>query len=268
MSENGRGLGVMHRALWHRDWRYRFGLLLGLAPLLGIAAAAGAWFAARSQGFGPGSAPPPAWATPVGKDGVENASAQPRAVAPVAPLPAIAADGTLAGYANGWQVSTDPITVSATFDVDIEVNPQTGFTLDGPSIDMARIMAEVPPVPLYVAVGSGRLVVREAGAYTISARLDRPAGPRADCLVRVGFGPDRVVSDLRLGLVNQTVQNFQPARFELQRGLYPISWAFGCWQGQAMLGPGRFTLLIGHPGETMPAPARDGDVVRAEAAKP
>jgi hypothetical protein len=268
MNGNWRRLGAMHRVLWYRDWRYRIGLLVGLAPLFGGAVAAGAWFAARSLGVGPGSAPPPVWATPVDKGAAENPSAQPRIVAPAAPLPAITADGRFPGYAKGWQVVTDPITVSATFDVDVEVNPLTGFTLDGSSIDMARIMAEARQAPLFVAVGTGQLVVREAGTYTVSARLDRPAGPRADCLVRVGFGPDRIISNLRLGLVNDTAYDFEPARFELQPGLYSIGWAFGCWQGQAMLGPGRFTLLIGHPGEAAPAPARDGDVVRAESAKP
>ena len=44
--------------------------------------------------------------------------------------------------------------------------------------------------------------------------------------------------------------------------LYPLNWAFGCWQDQHLAGPGRITIMIAHPGETELVPARADDILR------
>jgi hypothetical protein len=49
---------------------------------------------------------------------------------------------------------------------------------------------------------------------------------------------------------------------------YPISWAFGCWHDLNVIGPGRLTLLVSHPGEQTLMPAHSDDIVRPQRIKP
>lgn len=148
-------------------------------------------------------------------------------------------------------------------DVDVKTTPLTAFSLDGSTVDVAQIIAGGPKVSLYVGLGRGFLAIRTAGVYALTLRLERPAGPSADCLTRLGFGPHRVVSMLNIGFGND-VKTFEAPRFDLQPGLYPIGWAFGCWHEHEVVGPGRITLLVGHPGDPTPLPARADDIVRQE----
>ncbi|HUB44623.1 MAG TPA: hypothetical protein VMB73_06525 [Acetobacteraceae bacterium] len=129
---------------------------------------------------------------------------------------------------------------------------------------MAQIMQRGPADGLFVGAGVGFLAVRTAGIYVISARLDRPAAPAANCLVRTGFGPHRITSSLDLGIHNDLSRHFEAARFDLQPGLYRIGWVFGCWRGRDVTGPGKMTMLVGHPGETGLEPARADDIVRPD----
>jgi hypothetical protein len=133
---------------------------------------------------------------------------------------------------------------------------------------MAQILAKGPSASLYVGVGSGFLAVRTAGIYTISARLERPAAPVADCLVRLGFGPRRVLSNLEVAITGDISKTFAGARFDLQPGLYLIGWAFGCWHDGKVIGPGRMTLLVGDSSGQDLHPARSEDLVRPKPMSP
>jgi len=113
-----------------------------------------------------------------------------------------------------------------------------------------------------VGVGTALLVARTAGVYSLTARLERPAGQSAECLSRVGFGQHRVVSSLDINLVDDIAKTFEPVRFELTPGLYRLQWAFGCWEGQQESRTGALTILVDHPGEPAPRPARPGDFVQ------
>jgi hypothetical protein len=263
-------LGFIHRQLWRQDSLYRAGLLFGPAPLAGGVLAAVLWWCISTFGGSTGAAlthqPLPRWATPQGPNLWHAATDQAQVVQPAAPLPPIGTDGALPGYQAGWQAHTSPIQVSPTFDVNVDSTPLTAFTFEGPGIDMARIMAEGPKSSLYVGVGTGFLAIRTAGIYALSLRLDRAAAPSAQCLLRLGFGRHRVVSNLEVGLVSPILKTYDAARFDLQPGLYPIGWAFGCWHGHDMIGPGQMTLLIGPPGGDL-LPARADAVVRREPSK-
>lgn len=158
--------------------------------------------------------------------------------------------------------------VNPTMDVTVSPSPLTGFLLDGPRIEVAQLMAQKPEAPLYVGVGSGLLAVRTAGIYAVTARLERPAGPVAQCLTRLGFGPYRIVSNFGVDMVSDIATTFNVARFDLQPGLYPIEWAFGCWHEGAETALGRLTVLIGHPGEPAPVLARADDIVRPRRTSP
>ena len=133
---------------------------------------------------------------------------------------------------------------------------------------MAQIKDHGPKTSLYVGVGEAFLVVKDGGIYALSARLERPAAPVADCLVRLGFGPRRIVSDLGVGISSELSKTFEPVRFSLQPALFAIGWAFGCWHDGEVVGPGRMTLLISRPGERDLQPASAGDIVRPKSAAP
>jgi hypothetical protein len=106
------------------------------------------------------------------------------------------------------------------------------------------------------------LAIGTAGVYTLSARLERPADKEVDCLVRMGLGPHRIMSNVELSVSQDYVRSFAVGTFDLRPGLYELIWAFGCWHGESVFGPGRLTILIGRPGEPAPRPLRDGEILR------
>jgi hypothetical protein len=79
--------------------------------------------------------------------------------------------------------------------------------------------------------------------------------------VRLAFGGGFVVANLELDLLNSITKSYNTDRFDLSPGLYGISWAFSCRHGREMSGLGRLTVLIAHPGEATPQPARPDDIV-------
>jgi hypothetical protein len=260
-----RKIDFIHRRLWRDDALYRAAVLCGPAPFFGFLIAAGVW-AATAASVTP-KAPPPEWAAPRGMKPQAASSTQPQKVAPARPLPLNTPDGVPLAYEKGWQVTINPIEISPTLDVDLKPNALKAFPLDGTTIELERILENGPRDQRYVGVGSGFLVVRAEGVYAISARLERPSAEPADCLIRLGFGPGRIVSEHAIGLVKDVIRTFQPAHFELKTGIYRIGWAFGCWHEQRAVGPGRMTVLIEHPGEAGLQPARPDDIVRPERLK-
>jgi hypothetical protein len=259
-------LGFIHRRLWSQDGVYRAAILFGPAPLVGCLLAIALWECIQT--FGWMTDQPPRWAVPLGPQTWSTGSDEPHTIQPARPLPPVATNGILIGYEAGWQAMIEPIQVSATMAVDVQPTPLIGFFLDGSSFEMAQIIAKGPQDSLYVGVGSGFLAVRTAGIYAISVRLERPAAPVANCLTRLSFGPRRIVSNLDFALASDASKVFDAARFDLQPGLYSISWVFGCWHDQKMVGPGRITVLVGHPDDQTLLPARADDIVRPERIKP
>jgi hypothetical protein len=258
-------LGFVHRRLWRDNGLYRASLLFGPAPLFGCLLALGIWksyLAVQAWTYRP-----PAWAAPQHSDTWNTASDQPQVVGPDQPLPPTGPNGTLAGYETGSRVTVNAIEVNSQMDVNLKPNPMSVFYLDGPSFDMKQIMGQGPQAHLYAAVGSNFLPVRTAGIYSLSARFDRQAGPPADCLIRLGFGSRRIVSTLEVDIIENVSKTFDAARFDLQPGLYKVAWAFTCWHEHDVIGPGRMTLLVSHPGESGLIPARPDDIVRPEPVK-
>ena len=252
-------LGFIHRRLWQRDAGYRAAVLLGPAPLVGAVLACGLW--GGVLGLKEVTYQPPNWAVPSKNESWHSDASQPQILQPAKPLPEAGPDGALVGHEAGWNVAAHPIQVSQTMDVNVKPNQLAGFTIKGPSVDMAQILAGGPKTPLYVGIGTGFFVVREPGIYALSLRFERPPGAVADCLTRLGFGPHRIVSNLSLN-VSEASRKYATAWFDLRPGLYPIGWAFGCWHDSEVIGPGRMIILVSHPGETKLLPARPDDFVR------
>ena len=258
-----RKFGFIHRRLWERDGLYRAALLFGPAPVLGCMLAGVLWVAFQAV-MGPSDQPPP-WAV-VRPATMHNASGgEPLTVQPTQPLPHVNADGSLTGYQPGWIVTAYPIVVSPTMSVEVQPSTVSGFNtffLDGPDLDVERIIASGPKSPPYVGRASAYLVIREPGVYSLTARFDRQAGKPANCVMRLTFGSGRVVANVDLNLTKTISTTFDAVRFDLKPGLYAIFQTLSCWHEQEMAGPGRLTLLVGHPGEENPLPARPGDLVR------
>jgi hypothetical protein len=259
--------GFVHRRLWRENRLYQASLLCGPAPLLGCVVAAGLW-AAGIGGLMQRYGTQPSWAIPQKVDLWNTSGGTPQAVKPAEPLPKLDEAGHLIGYKTGWRMTTGKLDVRPGYNVNIDGKPLTAFSLDDSSLDMARIMAEGPKLPLYAGEGGGLFVVRTAGIYTLTLRFDRPAAQPADCLERLGFGPHRIISNVDTDVIRDVSKTFNSARFDLQPGLYSIAWAFSCWHDQAVTAPGRLTLLVGHPGETASLPARPDDIVQRDAIKP
>jgi len=259
--------GFIHRRLWQRDGLYRAALLFGPAALIGIVAAYAVKESMHAfQRLG-GRPPPPAWAVPQRPDLWNANSDQPQSVQPSAPLPLVTPNGELSGFVPVWRATINQLEPQA-FDVSVKRDPISGFALDGATIDMSRLLVEGPKSSPFAGVGSAFLALKTAGIYTVSASFERPAGRAANCLVRLAFGPKRAVSELEMSLVNDISQTFDPIKFDLQPGLYSIGWVLGCWHEQEDVGPGRMTVLIGHPGETGLQPARPGEIVHAKTGGP
>ena len=261
-------LGFVHRELWRRDWLYRVSLLAGPAPIVGIIIAGAVWWVSSSLPSGTGAHALPPWATAVSKPDAWGTGDQPQAVAPAHPLPAVGADGMFVGLTQGWQAVINAVHIDPLLEIKIEPTPLSGFTAEGPGIDMDRVLAMRPAEPMYVAKGLAYLAIRTAGVHAFSLRLERPAGRAADCVTGLGFAGRKVYSEVSPNLVIDVSRTFDPAHFDLQPGLYRIEWIFGCWHDRAEVGSGQMTLLIQHPGEQSLEPARADEIIRPAHTKP
>jgi hypothetical protein len=254
-----RKLGFIHGRLWRQDETYRTALLVGPAPAFGVALALAIWSAIA--GVRNLTAHPPPWANmPAPREWATTAE-QPKPIQPSRTLPQLSSNGQLVGYEPGWNVGAHPAEVDRTMAVDVKPNAVTAFTILGPVIDLDEIIALGPKRDFFVAVGTGFFVVRQAGIYALSARLDRPGGPPVNCLTRLSFGPNRITSHITLN-VGSLSTNYDTAWFDVQPGLYTMGWAFGCWHDNALVGPAHMTILIGRPGDNTLQPARADDFVR------
>ncbi len=258
-------LGFIHRRLWDRDNFYRVSLLFGPAPLIGCALAAGIWFIL--WGLPAPVVQPPEWAKLPPATENWSTTGELQTLQPARPIPPLGADGRLSGYEAGWRATIHAIEVSPTLNVEITQAPLSAFLLDGTTVDLAAIIAAGAKDTKFVGAGSGFLVIRTPGIYALSLRFERPPGPITNCLTRLIFGPHKVVSNYELANPGNVSKTFDAARFDLQPGLYPIGWVFGCWRDQATVGPGRITVLLSHPADQSLQPAGPDDIVRPERIK-
>jgi len=260
-------LNFVHRQLWRQDTSYRVSILLGPAALAGFLLAGAAWLASaelRNDRLLGAAPQPPNWAIRPATNQWDSSTGIVTNVNRDASLPPVSADGSLAGFSRGWEMSTGQLEVNA-LDATLLPNHLTSFSSADPNLDMATILANGPKNgPLYLGVGSAFLVIRTAGIYGLSAQLARPAAAPANCLTRLAFGGRRVVSTLEVGLSGNTLKTYEPIKFDLQPGLYRIVMAFGCWHDREAIGPGSATVMIAHPGERDVVPATAAELVRPE----
>jgi hypothetical protein len=155
-----------------------------------------------------------------------------------------------------------PLTVPATMDAEVVPTPIAGFTIDEPTVSMARLLDGRPKDKLFVVLASGYLVIREAATYGIFPRLERPAGPLANCLVRLSVNQRSLTRSLELSLAERVTLDHSPGWFRFQPGLYSINWVFGCWNGNEMSNLGQISVMLVEPGGRPARPLRAADIVR------
>jgi len=260
MSYLLRKLGFIHGRLWRQDETYRVSLLVGPAPAIGVLLAVALWSGITNVKAL--LAQPPQWATKSVAHEWSSSAENPKPVQPKAALPQTGASGKLVGYEQGWNVSAHPVEIDRTMEVDVKPSSLDAFTMSGPLIDLDQIIAHGPKQGLFVAIGTGFLVVRRPGIYALSARLDRPGGTSVNCLTRLGFGPNRVMSHVTLDVGSASMTYDDAGWFDLQPGLYNMAWAFGCWHDNTMAGPAHMTILLRRPGEDALLPIKPEDFVR------
>ena len=188
----------------------------------------------------------------------------PRSVAPGMQLPA---SGVPAGLVVGWHGGIRPVEIDASMVANVLSTRLAPLVLDQSSIDLGQIMAASPATGRFVGVGMATLVIRAAGIYALTLRLQRSDAERLTCLQRLVFANPRVVSNLQLDLSGPTTLNFEPVSFALQPGLYPIAVAFGCWGNQQEGGAGTLNVMIRMPGEQGLRPARADEILRSAVIK-
>lgn len=255
-------LGFVHRTLWQREHAYRWAVLLGPPPLIGCALAALAWachqqFSAHApSGMPGGDAPWAHWSRPVVQDG------QPFTEVRSAPLPPGDATGRYQGLQPGWVGGIQPMTVDATMDVNVMATSLGSFTLDQPTIPLARILEAGPPTGLFVGMARTFFTVRTGGLYAFSARLTRAGTQSANCLVRLNSAHHRILRNEVLHAAGDAVLDFPPTEFRLEPGLFRLELAVGCWRGDSTDGSGELALMVRRPGDATLRPATADEVMR------
>ena len=256
-----RKLAFVHRVLWQRDPIYRAVVLFGPPPLIGCALAAsvlaGLHQIAPLTDASRDVVPWAHWSRPV------PLSEQVLTAQPTAALPSVDTSGGFVGFLSGWQGTIQPMSVDATMDADISAAVIARFTLDQPTISLARILDAGPPAGLFVGAERGFIVIRTAGVYAFALRLQRSSPQSADCIVRFNTSRQRLVRNINLNTSGDAVLHYPAAEFQLEPGLYLVAVGVGCWRGDHMVGPGELTLLIRHPGDDVLRPARADEVIRA-----
>ena len=252
-------LAFVHRTLWQRDQAYRWAVLLGPPPLFGCALAALAWITfqqAASHASVPGSDAPWAhWDRPLPQQGEIFVEA------PSAALPRMDAGGRFVGFQPGWLGAINPMSVDATMDANVIGAALGHFTLDQPTIPLARVLDAGPPTGLFVGTVQSLFVVQTPGVYALSVRLTRSGTQSADCLVRFNSAKHRMVRSINLNTNGQAVLNFPPTEFRLEPGLFLMSMAVGCWRGDHVVGAGDVTVMVRHPGEPGLKPLAADEVI-------
>jgi hypothetical protein len=253
-------LAFIHGRLWRDDSLYPIALVLGPASLLGVLLAFGVW--AISAGWTKNALlPAPPWATKEVPPTWQVGGVEKQVVRPRLPLPSAGASDT--GYELGWRMHIDPVQISSAYDIAVKNEALKGFVSNELTPDMTWIASEAPKNSIYAGVGDGMLVIKTAGPYAISARFEREAGMPSDCLVRLGFSGKRIISSVRLNIVDSTSVTYDAAQFELEPGLYSIGWVLACWHDQSEAVSGRMTILLRRPGEETLTGLRPGEIVRS-----
>jgi hypothetical protein len=260
-------LAFVHRTLWQRDYTYRWAVLLGPPPIIGVAAAAlvltalpAMWPGASTQtGTSPetGRAPWAQWTRPVQQEGEPFAES-------TLPLPPRNSIGHFQGLQTGWRSEVHPLTVDATRDANVSGAVLASFTLDQPDIPLQRVVDAGPSTGLFVASAQSFFVVLTPGLYAFSVRLARSGTQSADCVARLNSTRHRMVRNINLNTDSSAVLTYKATQFRLEPGLFKVGVGVGCWRGDRELGAGDLTLMVRTPGEATLRPATADELMRAE----
>lgn len=251
-------LAFVHRTLWTRDLAYRWSVLLGPPPLLGIAAAAIIMVAVQWMSGPRGQDRPPPWAHVTPRADREG---QPFAE-PTAALPQKDANGRYQGFEPGWHGVVQPLSIDATMTSTLG-QAQGSFALSEPTIPLSRIVDAGPPTGLFAGTVNAWFVVQTAGIYTFSAQLVRSGTQSANCIVWLETPKHHMFRSFNLNTGGQAVLNFEATAYKLEPGLLHLILATGCWRGDHMIGAGEVTVTVRRPGQPGFQALTSGDLISA-----
>jgi len=260
-------LAFVHRTLWQRDYTYRWAVLLGPPPLIGVVAAAlvltalPAMWPGSSTKTGAttktGGAPWAHWTRPVPQE------AEPFAE-PTLPLPPRDLSGHFQGLQSGWRSEVHPMTVDVTRDANVSGAVLASFTLDQPDIPLQRVVDAGPPTGLFVASAQSFFVVPTPGLYAFSVRLARSGTQSADCVARLNSTRHRMIRNVNINMDSSAVLTYPATQFRLEPGLFKVGVGVGCWRGDREMGAGDLTLMVRKPGEATLRPVTADELMRPE----
>ncbi len=252
-------LAFVHRTLWQRDHIYRWAVLLGPPPVIGVAIAALCLAVIPTIWTGTstptGGAPWAHWTRPFARQ------TQPF-VESTLPFPARDASGRYRGLQTGWRGQVHSISIDATRDVNVNGLVLASFTLDQTDIPMQRTVDAGPAAGLFVAAAQSFFVAQIPGLYAFSARLSRAGTQSADCLVRLGSFGHPMIRNINLNTESHAVLTYPTTQFRLAPGLFRVGVGVGCWRGDRVLGAGSLTLMVRTPGEAAMRPATAWELMR------
>jgi hypothetical protein len=196
-----------------------------------------------------------------------DAAGPPHVVQPNFILPPIGPDGLPVGLESGWDVAVTEMEIAESGDVNLVGVKLANFKSDQLTIDMAHIMAAGPPGKLYAGTFYGELVIRQPGVYGLTVHAERSSEQPATCVERLAIKELRLINKIDVSLNKSNPHTYDPVKLDLQPGMYWLGGMLSCWRGHEVVGPGRLTVMILHPGDSVLKPITPNEIVRSRPAQ-
>ncbi|MFI5020377.1 MAG: FlgO family outer membrane protein [Alphaproteobacteria bacterium] len=161
----------------------------------------------------------------------------------------------------GWLVQLRTATFPNWARMDMNPGNIAAYIEKGPSFLEETFVKEAGLSQSSQAIGgkaSSKFVARTAGAYQFGLRIEVPD---VGCYEKFTVN-GTVLSDRKADVNNVSVFVFP---VKLAPGSYDTTLDFGCEHYGRQVTAGKITILVAHPGELAPQPARQGDFVHSGA---
>jgi hypothetical protein len=166
-------------------------------------------------------------------------------------------------YAHGWVVE-----LKTTSFPGAKLTPDPGnvaaYTETGPVFAEETFLKQArlsKGTQVVIGDASAKFASRQEGEYQFGIRIE--SAKANHCWGKLSLNGTELVQRDVIGVFSAPVVAVSPAR--LTTGLYDVTVNFGCWtedplrDWQRPIESGSVTILVAHPGELAPSPARHGD---------
>lgn len=101
-----------------------------------------------------------------------------------------------------------------------------------------------------------------AAIYGLTVHVERPSEQPATCVERLAVKELRLVNKVDVSLNSSNPHTDDLVKLDLQPGMYWLGGMLTCWRGHEVVGPGRLTVMILHPGDSALKPIGPNEIVR------